>query len=58
MDKPNMLQHWTAAEAALTAAGKATYATTRQAYALQALAELAACDLVLRYPDVTFGPLP
>lgn len=59
VDKPNMLQHWTAAETALVNAAKPGITNpTRQAWALIASAELAACDLVLRYPEVSFGPLP
>lgn len=58
MDKPNMAQHWTAAETALTNAAKLGITNpTRQAWALIAAAELAACDLVLRYPDVSYGAL-
>lgn len=58
MDKSNMTAHWAAAEAALTNAAKPGITNpTRQAWALVAAAELAACDLVLRYPDVSYGPL-
>ena len=58
MDQANLNTHWAAAEAALTKAS-ASGATnpTRTAWAQIALAELAACDFVLRYPDVSFGKL-
>jgi hypothetical protein len=56
MQKAIVTQHFLAAEAALKK-GTSTSATaaTRTAYAALAQAELAVCDFVLRYPDVTYG---
>jgi hypothetical protein len=58
MDQANLNTHWANAEAALVRASKSGVANaTKTAEAQLALAELAACDFVLRYPDVSFGKL-
>jgi hypothetical protein len=51
-------KHFNAAQAALTQASKSGIAaSTRAAWADVAQAETALCQLMLYYPDVTYGPL-
>lgn len=58
MQKDKFQAHWVAAQDALQKSGKATAAATRQSEALRAYAELFACQVLLYYPDASYGPLP
>lgn len=52
-------RHHAAAEAALKKASASRVTNpTRQAWGIIATGEIAMCNLLLRYPDVTYGPLP